>query len=383
MPQFDFLIVGAGPFGCTFARRAFDCGYKSLVIDRRNHTAGNTFDLRVRGINVHQYGPHIFHTNDELVWKFVNQFGQFSQYEHRVKGINNGTVFPVPINLMTMYCLWGITTPDEAKRKIEETRILCHKPRSLEEWMLHQVGRDLYELVVRGYTEKQWGRPCARLPASIIKRLPVRMNWDDRYHNDRFSGLPEEGYANLFENMLDGVEVELESDYFKDRDRWDQLARMVVYTGPIDRFFGYQYGDLHYRSLRFESEELVGDVLGCPQLNFTSADDPHTRIMEWKHFERRELDHTIITREFPQEWKRGVDPFYPIADERNSIVYSKYKRLANASRKFLFGGRLGTYKYLDMDQTIAQALRLISRLIGSTAPHQSLVVSASGGQPVV
>ncbi len=365
MPQFDLLIVGAGPFGCTFARCAVERGLKPLVIDRRKHIAGNTYDERTAGINVHRYGPHIFHTNDEQVWSFVNRFGRFLQYEHRVKGTNNGKVFPVPVNLMTMYLLWGVTTPLEARQKLEESRVPCDNPRNLEEWVLHNIGRDLYELVVKGYTEKQWGRPCSQLPARIIRRLPIRMNWDDRYHNDRYSGLPENGYTNLFANVLDGLKVELEVDYFDDRDRWDGLAKTVVYTGPIDRFFDYCHGDLQYRSVRFEDEQRQGDVQGCPQLNFTSAAVPYTRIMEWKHFERLEADHTIITREFPQEWTRGIEPFYPIGDEVNADVYAQYNAMTKKmGDKYFFGGRLGTYRYMDMDQTIAQALRFASRILG-------------------
>ena len=367
MPSFDFLIVGAGPFGSTFARRVADAGLKPLVIDRRPHIAGNMFDERVNGINVHRYGPHIFHTNDERVWEFVNQFAKFVQYEHRVKGTKDGTVFPVPVNLMTMYILWGVTTPRQAAEKIEQTRVHCEDPTNLEDWILSQIGTDLYELVVKGYTEKQWGRSCRDLPARIIKRLPIRMTWDDRYHGDRYSALPEEGYSGLMGNVLDGIPVELGVDYFDDRDRWDAKAKMVVYTGPIDRFFDYCHGELQYRALRFELEERQGDVQGCPQLNFTAPDVPHTRCMEWKHFERLECDQTIITREYPQEWSRGAEPYYPISDERNMAVFRQYDKLAKElTHKYLFGGRLGTYKYLDMDQVFGQALRFADRVLESS-----------------
>jgi UDP-galactopyranose mutase len=330
-------------------------------------------DERIDGINVHYHGPHIFHTNDDEVWKFVNRFARFIQYEHRVKGMNQGRIFPVPVNLMTMYLLWGVTTAAEAKQKIEETRVICDNPQNLEEWILHSVGRDLYELVVKGFTEKQWGRPCKNLPAGIIKRLPVRMTWDDRYHNERYSGLPEDGYTGMIANMLDGIRVELGVDYFDKRDHWDSLGKKVVYTGPVDRFFDYQHGDLHYRSLRFEVEKKMGDVQGCPQFNYTERDVPYTRTIEWKHFERLECPHTIFTREYPLEWERGIEPYYPILDEANKATYAAYKAMAgHIAHKYLIGGRLGTYKYMDMDQTIGQALRFAQRMLSSSAGEMAL-----------
>ena len=318
-----------------------------------------------RASTSHRYGPHIFHTNDEQVWQFVNRFGRFLQYEHRVKGTHKNRVFPVPINLMTMYLLWGVTTPQEAQQRLQESRVLCAQPRNLEEWMLHHVGRDLYELVVKGYTEKQWGRSCAELPARIIRRLPVRMTWDDRYHDHRFSGLPEDGYTNLALNMLDGIEVELGVDYLADRDQWDRLAKTVVYTGSIDSFFEQCHGDLQYRSLRFATRRLRGDVQGCPQLNYTASDVPFTRVIEWKHFERLASPETILTTEYPQEWSPGAERFYPISDERNMVVYEKYKQQAKSlSSRYLFGGRLGSYKYLDMgpdDRASAELRQSLSR----------------------
>ena len=358
--MYDYLIVGAGPFGCTFARRAIDAGAKVLVIDRRPHIAGNAFDRRVNGINVHHYGPHIFHTQSARVWEFVNRFAGFLPYQHRVKGRNGDRLFPVPINLMTMHQIWGVCTPAEAAAKLKDSVIPNSSPRNLEEWALANLGRDIYEMLIRGYTEKQWNRSCTDLPARILRRLPIRMNYDDRYFGDRYQGLPEKGYTELFAAMLRGnCESRLGIDFFEERTMLSRLARRIVYTGPIDRLCEYRFGHLAYRSLHFEDEGHIDlDFQGCPQMNFCGHDQPFTRIHEWKHYEQHAapLNHTIITREFSIDWEPGKEPFYPLNDEPNNCLAQQYADDARNRFDYIIGGRLGKYRYYDMDQVIASAL---------------------------
>lgn len=354
--KYDFLIVGAGLFGSTFAHLANRDGYKCLVMDKRGHVAGNCYTQNTDGINVHQYGPHIFHTNSAEIWKFINQFGRFNNYVHTAKSSYNGQVYSFPINLMTFNQLYGIQTPLEAKHYLETVRIKNDDPKNLEEWILDKVGMDLYSKFIEGYTAKQWNKHPRDLPASIIKRLPIRLTYNDRYFLDDYQGIPVDGYTNLIFNMLEGSDVILYSDYLTRRDEWDKIAHRIVYTGPIDDFFNCKFGKLEWRSLRFEFQHLTGtDFQGTSVVNYSQQITPFTRIVEYKHFDQLTTENTVICREYPQNYSEGEDKYYPINTPQNTAILHKYTSLID-NTKFIFGGRLAEYKYYDMHQIIASAM---------------------------
>ena len=362
--MYDYLIVGAGLYGAVFAREAADRGKKVLVIDRRPHIAGNVYTEQVDGIHVHRYGAHIFHTNSAPVWHYVSRFASFNRFTNSPLACYRGELYSLPFNMYTFNKMWGVATPEEAAARIEEQRKeITGEPRNLEEQAISLVGRDIYEKLVRGYTEKQWGRSCCDLPAFIIRRLPVRLTYDNNYFNALYQGIPSGGYTAMVGRMLEGIEVRLNTDYLADRRALDAAAERVVYTGPLDAFFGYTLGRLEYRSLRFETERLpVPNFQGNAVVNYTDADTPWTRIIEHKWFafgkddQGNDLPSTVITREYPAEWKPGDEPYYPINDDRNNSLADEYRRLAADESKVIFGGRLGEYRYYDMDAVIAQAL---------------------------
>ncbi len=365
--MYDYLIVGAGLFGAVAARELTDAGKQVLVIDRRDHIGGNIYTEKVEGINVHRYGAHIFHTNDRAVWEYVNRFAEFNRYTNSPVANYKGELYSLPFNMYTFNKMWGVVTPDEARRKIEEQRgEITHEPDNLEEQAISLVGRDIYEKLIKDYTKKQWGRDCTELPSFIIKRLPVRFTFDNNYFNARFQGIPVGGYTSLIEKMLSGIEVRLATDYLDDKDNYDSEARHVIYTGPIDAYFDYRLGYLEYRSVRFEEEILdMPNYQGNAVVNFTDPDTPWTRIIEHKWFEfgkdenGADLPKTVISKEFSSEWNPGDEPYYPVNDSRNSEMYQKYRGLADKETNVIFGGRLGEYKYYDMDQVIARALETV------------------------
>jgi UDP-galactopyranose mutase len=349
--NYDYLIVGAGLFGSICARELTNAGKKVVVIDKRDHIGGNCYTSDVDGINVHTYGPHIFHTNNKQVWDYVNQYAEFNHFAYRPKVKYGSNIYSFPINLMTLYQMYGVTTPQQAESILELEKIPNDKPNNLEEWILSQVGPKLYEKFIKGYTTKQWGRDPKHLPSSIIKRLPIRLTYDDNYFNDRYQGIPIGGYTQIFDKLLDGIEVKLGVDYFKDTL---PEHNKVIYTGPVDMFYNYTHGKLEYRSLRFESERLdISDYQGNAAINYTEADIPYTRIVEHKHFEFGKQKHTVITREYPST---EGEPYYPVNDEVNNDRYNQYKSLMDKEDKIIFGGRLADYKYYDMHQVIASAL---------------------------
>ena len=369
--EYDYLIVGAGLFGAVFAAKAIEAGKKCLVIDRRPHIAGNAYTENINGINVHRYGAHIFHTNDETVWKFVNKYAAFNNYVNSPVANYKGELYNLPFNMNTFHQMWGVTEPAEAEAIIEEQRreavasLNGSEPRNLEEQAICLVGTDIYEKLVKGYTEKQWGRKCTELPAFIIKRLPVRFKYDNNYFNALYQGIPVGGYTQMVGNMLQGAEIRLNCDYLKDREQLDALAEKVIYTGPVDEFYGYRLGALQYRSVRFETEALsTDDFQGNAVVNYTDEETPFTRIIEHKWFEfgkdaeGNPIPGTIISREYSAEWQIGDEPYYPVNDEANSSLYLKYKEMADGEKKVIFGGRLGEYKYYDMDAVILSALKL-------------------------
>ena len=362
--MYDYLIVGAGLYGAVFAREAVDHGKSVLVIDKRPHIAGNVYTEQVEGIHVHKYGAHIFHTNDKTVWDYVNRYAVFNRFTNSPVANYKGKLYSLPFNMYTFNQMWGVTTPAEAAAKIEEQRReITGEPRNLEEQAISLVGRDIYETLVRGYTEKQWGRDCKDLPAFIIRRLPVRLTFDNNYFNALYQGIPIGGYTKLAANLLAGIEVRLNTDYFINRGELSGLARKTVYTGPIDAYFDYFAGCLEYRSVRFETELLdIPNFQGNAAVNYTDRETPWTRIIEHKWFEfgrdenGNELPKTVISREYSSEWKPGDEPYYPVNDAKNGALYAQYKELADKERNVLFGGRLGEYKYYDMDQVIGAAL---------------------------
>ncbi len=368
--KYDYLVVGAGLYGAVFAHEAKAAGKTVLVIDKRPNIAGNVYTEAVEGIQVHKYGAHIFHTNNKTVWDYVNRFAVFNRFTNSPVANYKGELYSLPFNMYTFNKMWGVVTPQEAAAKIEEQRRAAGitEPRNLEEQAISLVGHDIYEKLIKGYTEKQWGRPCNELPAFIIKRLPVRLTFDNNYFNALFQGIPVGGYTRMVENMLEGVEVRLNVDYLKEKAAFDSMAEKVVYTGAVDAYYDYRLGTLEYRSVRFETELLdTPNYQGNAAVNYTDAETPWTRIIEHKWFEfgkdaeGQELPKTVISREYSSEWKPGDEPYYPVNDEKNGKLYAEYRELAAQEENTIFGGRLGEYKYYDMDQVIAAALELAGR----------------------
>lgn len=357
--KYDYLIVGSGLFGSVFAYEAMKRGKSCLVIDKRSHIAGNIYTEEVEGINVHRYGAHIFHTSNKEVWAYINQFADFNHYINSPVAVYHDELYNLPFNMNTFSKMWGIRTPAEAKAVIEKQIADLHitEPRNLEEQALSLVGRDVYEKLIKGYTEKQWGRSCTELPSFIIKRLPLRFTYDNNYFNDRFQGIPMGGYTAIIEKMLEGADVLTDTDYFEFRKTHPDIADRTVFTGMIDEFFDYCYGPLQYRSVRFETEVLDEEnYQGNAVVNYTAREVPYTRIIEHKHFEFGHQEKTVISREYSSEWKQGMEPYYPVNNEENNALYEKYKALADKENHVIFGGRLGQYKYYDMDKVIMAAL---------------------------
>ncbi len=373
MKQYDYLVVGAGLYGAVFAQKAHAAGKSVLVVDKRPNIAGNVYTEPVEGIQVHKYGAHIFHTNNKAVWDYVRQFAEFNRFTNSPVANYHGELYSLPFNMYTFNKMWGVVTPQEAAEKIQAQRDAAGitEPKNLEEQAISLVGTDIYEKLVKGYTEKQWGRPCDQLPAFIIKRLPVRLTFDNNYFNALYQGIPVGGYTKMVGHMLDGIEVRLNVDYLAEKDALDALAEQVVYTGPIDAYFGFRLGTLEYRSVRFETELLdIPNFQGNAAVNYTDRETPWTRIIEHKWFEfgkdenGNELPKTVISREYSSEWKPGDEPYYPVNDEKNGTLYARYRDLAEQEKNVIFGGRLGEYKYYDMDMVIAAALHCADRQLG-------------------
>lgn len=361
--MYDYLIVGAGLYGAVFAHEAKKRGKTCLVVEKRDHIAGNVYCENVEGIQVHRYGAHIFHTSDKKIWDYVNQFAEFNNYVNSPVAVYKDELYNLPFNMNTFSKMWGIRTPEEARKKIQEQIEDLHitEPKNLEEQALSLVGRDVYEKLIKGYTEKQWGRPCTELPSFIIKRLPLRFVYDNNYFNDRYQGIPVGGYTRIVEKMLEDIEVRLNTDYFSQKEELDPLADKIVFTGMVDEYFGFCYGPLQYRTVRFEEEVLdCENYQGNAVVNYTDREVPYTRIIEHKHFEFGKQEKTVISREYSTEWKPGMEPYYPINDEKNSALFAKYKELAEKESKVIFGGRLGDYKYYDMDKVIEAALKTVN-----------------------
>lgn len=363
--KYDYLIVGSGLFGAVFAYEMTKKGKKCLVIEKRNHIGGNVYTENEKGINVHKYGAHIFHTDNKEIWEYINQFADFNRYTNSPVANFKGELYNLPFNMNTFYQMWNVKTPNEAKAKIEAQKKEANitNPQNLEEQAISLVGRDIYEKLVKGYTEKQWGRKCKDLPAFIIKRLPVRFTFDNNYFNDLFQGIPIGGYTKIIEKMLEGVDVKLNTDFFDDKEKWLNIANKVIFTGMIDQYYDYCYGELEYRGLTFEFETLdIENYQGNAVINYTDAETPFTRIIEHKHFEDSHSDKTIITREYPKRWKKGEEAYYPMNDDWNTELFAKYRELADNEDNVIFGGRLGMYQYFDMWQVIDEALKLVENL---------------------
>ena len=373
MKTYDYLIVGSGLFGSTFAYKAKQAGKSCLVIDKRKHRGGNIYCEEIEGINVHKYGAHIFHTSNKEVWDFVNSIVEFNRYTNSPIANYNGKLYNLPFNMNTFYQMWGVTTPQQAKEKIEKQKAAAiesmknsgiTEPRNLEEQAISLIGTDIYETLIKGYTEKQWGRKCTELPAFIIKRLPVRFVYDNNYFNDKYQGIPIGGYNRLINGLLDGIEVKTDEDFFKNRQYWESIAKKIIFTGKIDEFYGYQFGKLEYRTVRFEEEiHDCSNYQGNAVVNYTEKEVPYTRIIEHKHFEMFgvEVDNcpkTVISKEYSTEWKEGMEPYYPVNDEKNNLLYNKYQKLAEKENNVIFGGRLAEYKYYDMAPVIERVLKL-------------------------
>lgn len=362
--KYDYLIVGAGLFGAVFAYEANQRGKKCLVIDKRDHIGGNIYTYEEAGIAVHKYGAHIFHTSDEKIWKYINQFATFNRFTNSPMARYGDKLYNMPFNMNTFHQLWGVTTPQEAKaeiaRQVKEAGIT--EPKNLEEQAISMVGKDIYEILVKGYTAKQWGRPCAELPSFIIKRLPVRFTFDNNYFNDLYQGIPVDGYTAIVEKMLEGSDVKLSCDFFVNRAELEAMAERIVFTGMIDAFYDYCYGELEYRGLRFETQTLDTDNFqGNAVINYNEYEVPYTRIIEHKHFTFGTQEKTVITREYPAKWVKGQEPYYPVNNDRNNALYEKYRDLAQKEDRVIFGGRLGQYKYYDMHQVIAAALGCVQQ----------------------
>lgn len=382
MKDYDFLIVGSGLFGATFAYLANKAGKRCLVVDKRSHAGGNVYCKEIEGINVHKYGAHIFHTSNREIWDFVNSIVPFNRYTNSpVAQAPNGRLYNLPFNMNTFYQMWGVKTPEEAQKKLDEQRADAmeamksagvSEPRNLEEQALTLIGEDIYEQLIKGYTEKQWGRPCSELPAFIIRRLPVRLTFDNNYFNDLYQGIPIGGYNKLIEGLLEGVDLRLNCDFFENKDTLENIADKIVFTGKIDRYYNYKFGKLEYRSVRFETEIMdTPNWQGNAVINYTSAKVPYTRIIEHKHFESFEdavylNPKTVISKEYSVEWREGIEPFYPVNDEKNQRVYCQYKELADREPNVIFGGRLAEYKYYDMAPVIEQAFNIFNQTIGQS-----------------
>jgi len=361
--EYDYLIVGSGLFGAVFTHEAYKRGKKCLVIDKRTHLGGNVFCEDVEGINVHKYGAHIFHTNDKAIWDYVNKFVEFNRYTNSPVANYKGTLYSLPFNMNTFYQLWGVKTPEEAQQKINSQINDNSKapPANLEEQALSLVGKDIYDKLIKGYTEKQWGRPATELPAFIIKRLPVRFTYDNNYFSDKYQGIPIGGFNKLINGLLSGIETRLDTDYFDNRTHWDNIAEHLVFTGSIDQFYNYRFGQLEYRSLRFEHQvHDVPNFQGNAVINYTDSEIPYTRTIEHKHFEFGNQPKTVVTKEYPEDWTPQKEAYYPINDERNNAMFSKYKALNDNKHDVIFGGRLATYQYYDMHQVVASALKTVS-----------------------
>lgn len=364
--KYDYLVVGAGLFGSIFAHEAFKRGKKVLVIDKKNHIAGNIYTKEVEGINVHQYGAHIFHTSNKTVWDYIQQFAEFNRYTNSPIAKYKNEIYNMPFNMNTFNKLWGVITPNEAKNKIKEQIVESGiiEPKNLEEQAISLVGKDIYEKLIKGYTQKQWGRSCIELPSFIIKRLPVRFTYDNNYFNDIYQGIPIGGYTQIIEKMLDGIEVKLNCDFFEYRDQLESMAEKIVFTGMIDQYYDYKFGTLEYRSLRFETEVLdIDNYQGNAVVNYNEFEIPYTRIIEHKHFEYGTQPKTVITKEYPTKWSKGDEPYYPMNDEKNNQLYEKYKTIADKEKKIIFGGRLGMYKYFDMHNIVSEALICVEKYI--------------------
>ncbi|MDR1533280.1 MAG: UDP-galactopyranose mutase [Clostridiales bacterium] len=363
--RYDFLIVGAGLFGAAFARRALDAGKTCLALEKRSHIGGNCYTECVDGVQVHKYGAHIFHTNDKAVWGFVTKFAEFNRYTHSPLANFKGQLFSLPFNMYTFYQMWGVTSPGAALAKIDSQRCTAGEPQNLEEQAISLVGTDIYEKLIKGYTEKQWGRPCRELPAFIVNRLPLRFTFDCNYFNAAFQGVPKAGYTDLVRQMLAGADICLNTDFLADKEFWRGQADWIVYTGPVDAYFGYQLGALEYRSLRFETETMdTANYQGVAVMNFTDAETPFTRIIEHKFFDSEaNSGKTVITREYPSERGPGAEPYYPVNNDKNNALYSRYAKLAKAEPSVFIKGRLGEYQYYDMDKVIGSALELADSLL--------------------
>ena len=364
MKHYDYLVVGAGLYGAVFAYEAKKRGKEVLVIDRRDHKGGNIYCEDVNGINVHKYGAHIFHTSNKKVWEYVNQFAEFNRYTNSPVANYKGELYNLPFNMNTFNKMWGVITPQEAAAKIEEQRKEAGitEPKNLEEQAISLVGKDIYEKLIKGYTQKQWGRKCTELPSFIIKRLPVRLTFDNNYFNDLYQVIPMGGYNVIIDKMLDGIEVELGTDYLANKDKYENIADKIIFTGPIDEFYDYCFGPLEYRSVRFETEELpVENYQGNAVINYTDEETPYTRIIEHKHFEFGTQPTTVISKEYSAEWKVGDEPYYPVNNDKNAALYQKYLDKSKEENKVIFGGRLGEYKYYDMDKVIESALNFVEK----------------------
>jgi len=356
--MYDYLIVGAGIYGSVFAERMKSKGKSVLIIDKRPHVAGNCYTEEVDGIQVHRYGCHIFNTGKKNVWEYVNKFASFNNYRHTGKVNFEGKVYSFPINLLTLHQIWGVSTPEEAENKLKEVRIDIKNPKNMEDWCLSQIGEQLYETFIKGYSTKQWGTTPDNLPASIVQRIPIRLTYnDDYYENATYQGIPLGGYTKMISNILDGIKVDLSVDFFDIKEKWKQYAKKLVYCGPIDRFFDYEFGELEYRSLKWENKVLTGDYQGCSVVNYTDMDNKFTRVIEHKHFEFKNQEKTVVSWEYSVPWKETQDPYYPITNEKNKERCLKYKKIAEQQKDVLISGRLGKFLYLDMDDTIALALK--------------------------
>lgn len=367
--KYDFLIVGSGLFGSVCAHELNKQGKRCLVIDKREHAGGNIYCENIEGINVHKYGPHIFHTNDSNIWEYVNQFADFNRFTYSPVANYKGRLFNLPFNMNTFYQMWGVSSPDEARAKIEgqKEQYGISKPKNLEEQAISLVGSDIYQYLIKGYTEKQWGRSATDLPAFIIKRLPVRFTYDNNYFNDAYQGIPKGGYNVIIENLLKGIELRTGINYFDDCSFWESQAEKIIYTGPIDSYFDFKFGTLEYRSLKFETELLeMENYQGVAGMNFTDTETPYTRIVEHKHFEYGRQKNTVITKEYSTDWKLGMEPYYPVNDDINQKKYLRYKALTDQQSKVIFGGRLAEYKYYDMHQVIASAIKKVSIILNES-----------------